>query len=101
MTKLAVVLSLLVPACITGNADEPELSEVEQHQTTTVNNYCYTQGSTTWCQDYYTAKWCSSKDMTWAYGYDYTGCNWSGWNNDGYYCTNGYQWDSHTTHRHC
>jgi hypothetical protein len=76
--------------------------------TPSVSNYCYVSGSTTWCQDYYTAKWCSSANTSWVYGYDYTGCNWSGWNANSYYCNapywvagGGYQWDGHVTHRHC
>ena len=99
MTKIAVLAALLLPACLAADAsDDPELSQVEQHTTPTVNDYCYTSGSSTWCQDYWTSKWCTNG--TYTYGWDYDGCYWSGWK-DNVYCTNGWQWDARQTHLHC
>jgi hypothetical protein len=69
---------------------------------------CYTSGSSYWCQDWYSQKWCT--DAAYAYAWDWTGCNWSGWNNPAgtptradaqgtVDCSDGYSWGQY--HLHC
>lgn len=67
-----------------------------------VNYYCYLSGGVGWCQDYYSQKWCTDDTFysTVAKGWDWTNCQWRGWNADGTrYCDHGWSWNSY--HYHC
>jgi hypothetical protein len=69
------------------------------------SNSSYTSGTTTWYQDYFSKKWCTSSTLaTGSHGWDYTGCSWEGWKNSNdawWYCDDGFLWEDAYTHYHC
>lgn len=104
LLSLLVLVGLLVGAggCAAeaGDAqhDEPAATTEQALAFASMSGNCYWGGGYTWCQDYYTAKWCTSSYSSG--GWDWTNCAWKGWNRDGsLYCSNGWQWGS--SHKHC
>src|SRR5262245_11678541 len=99
MKTIGIALALWLGGCALDDLDDHDVSSVEQHTNPSTSNYCFTQGGSYWCQDFYTAKWCTGS--FWANGWDHTGCTWKGWNGRGVYCTDGWLWDSTQQHEHC
>jgi hypothetical protein len=106
-------LALCILVGLAGACDfEPLLDEEHEEEqigahsyglTGTPTNPCYTSGTTRWCQDFYSGKWCSnstSESHIWDKG---TGCNWHGWDATWrLYCHEASGWLYSTyTHRHC
>lgn len=85
-------------------ADETVGTTVQALTGGSLNASCNYYGGTYWCQDYYTAKWCTN--ATTKDAWDYTRCTWTGWNASGEFCgTNvpGYSagWEWGQNHVHC
>lgn len=78
--------------------DEPTATIDQALAFASPSGNCYSSGGQYWCQDYYTAKWCTTAHS--ANGWDWKNCTWNGWNSNGtLYCSNGWQWGA--SHLHC
>jgi hypothetical protein len=83
--------------------DEIELGTHRHELTGTPLSSCVASGGSTWCQDYYSAKWCTNSYWTSHIWDRNTGCDWHGWDRQGrLYCYHASGWLYSTySHRHC
>jgi hypothetical protein len=106
MRKWLAVSSLLVFLVGWVGCGVPEEEHhLDQADTnTSVVNYCLWSSGSYWCQDFYTSKWCTHAVS--ANGWDYTACQWRGWNAQGVFCGTDYPgyaagWQWGESHWHC
>jgi hypothetical protein len=103
---LVTWLSTGTAGCALEVAETEDVAAAEDHEHVgeaehaielqSLSGACYWGSGQYWCQDYYTKKWCTGSKA--GHGWDWTSCDWDGWNGDRY-CDGGWQWAQ--SHQHC